>query len=317
MSARVSVLLACRDGERHLEASLASLAAQTHPDVEIVAVDDGSRDGTRAMLDRFAASHPRAIVIGTPGVGLAAALNLAASRATGTLLARQDADDRSRSVRLAKQAAFLATHPDVAVVGTAAQVIDDAGAPLRPYPVPVAAADIRRTLRRVPPFVHGSVMLRADVFHAAGGYRAAFAASQDFDLWLRLPESAGLANLAEPLYEWRLHPGGVFRRDRDRQLRFAALARAFAAERAERGADSYEALERAGDFDAFLHGYHDRDRLALLLGEVLTREGRVREARRWLGASLASPRTALRGAMWWAITLAVGFSPRAKGDAAR
>ena len=316
MSARVSVLLACRDGERHLEESLSSLTGQTHGDVEIVAVNDGSRDATGRILEAFAASHPRTVVLETSGVGLAAALNLAATRATGTLFARQDADDRSRPERIARQVAFLEAHPEIAAVGTCAQVIDDAGRSVGPYPVPVGSAAIRRMLRRAPPFVHGSVMLRADTFRAAGGYRPAFAASQDFDLWLRLPATLGLANLGETLYQWRRHPGGVFSRDRGSQLRFAALARAFAAERAERGADCYDALERAADFDTFLATYRDRDRLALMLGEALTREGRVREARRVLGLALASPRTAMAAAAWWGLTLAVGLTPRAR-DAAR
>jgi glycosyltransferase involved in cell wall biosynthesis len=316
---RVSVLLASRDGARYLRESLSSLVAQRCDGVEVVAVDDGSRDETAAVLAEFAASRPDWVVLSTPGVGLAAALDLAAQRARSELLARQDDDDRSHPERLARQADHLARHAGVAVVGTRARVIGSQGEPLADYDVPVDEPAIRRTLRRATPFVHGSVMMRATAYRAAGGYRAAFAASQDYDLWLRLPPEAGLANLLEPLYEWRRHPRGVFTRDRASQLRFAAIARAFARERAESGADSYAQLEHAPGFDAFVTGYRHRDRLALLLGETYAREGLVSEARRWLRRGLGSPRTSLAAAAWWGLTFAVALTPRARrhhGEAA-
>jgi len=197
-------------------------------------------------------------------------------------------------------------------VGTGARIIGPQGEPLGDYPVPVGEAAIRRVLRRAPPFVHGSVMMRAAAYRAAGGYRTAFAAAQDYDLWLRLPPGTGLANLAEPLYDWRRHPRGVFTRDRASQLRFMALARAFARERAERGEDSYAEFKRAPDFDAFVASYRDGDRLALLLGETYTREGRLPEARRSFGRALGSGRTLARAAAWWALTLGVELTPRAR-----
>src|SRR5262245_49797354 len=150
---RVSVLLASRDGALYLAESLASLAAQTLPAIEIVAVDDGSRDATSAMLARFASEHPNARVLRTEGIGLAGALALAAKEAKGELLARQDDDDVSHPERLARQLRHMDEHPDVVVLGTAAEVIDEAGRKIADYPVPIAAEAIQRVRRRVPPFV--------------------------------------------------------------------------------------------------------------------------------------------------------------------
>ncbi len=309
---RVSVLLASRNGERHLAASLASLARQTLPGAELVAVDDGSTDGTHALLAAHAAAHPEVRVLRTEGIGLAGALALAASEARGELLARQDDDDVSHPDRLAKQLAFLDAHPEIALLGTAAEVIDAAGALTGTEPVLTEPAAIRRRLARATPFVHGSVVMRRAAYERAGGYRKAFRASQDYDLWLRFPADAGLANLPEPLYQWRAHPGGVFARARDQQLLHAAIARAFAEERRERGVDGIAILERAASAEAFLAEYPRADRVDLVLGELLVREGRVREARAVLARASRVLRSRRAAFTWWALSWPVAFTGRAR-----
>lgn len=308
----VSVLLASRDGARYLEESLASLAAQTWPEIELVLVDDGSRDRTPAILAKFAASRPRAIVLRTEGVGLAGALARAADQASGDLLARQDDDDRSHPERLARQVRFLAGHPDVGVVGTFASVLDASGARIGTYDVPTDPDRMRAMLRRAPPFVHGSVMMRRDVYRRAGGYRGAFRASQDLDLWMRLPPGTDIANLAEPLYEWRRHPGGVFARARDEQVFYAAVARAFRDERATTGRDSADLLAKSAAPEAFLAAYGFAPRLARYLGEALVREGRPAEARRHLARAMASGEERGAALPWWLLSWPVALTSRAR-----
>lgn len=334
---KVSVLIASRDGARYLGEALASLARQTFPDLEVVAVDDASTDATAEILRRFAAARPRVRVLRAGGVGLAAALNLAAAEARGALLARHDDDDISTPDRIERQVGYLDRHPEVAALGTWADVIGPAGERLGEYPLPVGPAACRRALRRGPPFVHGSVMMRADAFRAAGGYRPAFRAAQDYDLWLRLPERAGLANLPRPLYRWRRHPGGVFERARMDQLRFAALARTLADERRERGhageaaraagridagapdpaaapvADSLAVFEAlGGDFERFAAEAPPGPRFAAELGERCVRDGRVREARRWLARAGGDAAAAPRALAWWALSWPMGLTPRAR-----
>jgi glycosyltransferase involved in cell wall biosynthesis len=313
----VSVLLASRDGARHLQEALASLAAQTYPHVEHVLVDDGSRDETSRMLERFAAAQPRVTIVRTAGVGLAAALGQAAGRASGELLARQDDDDRSHPDRLARQVEFLAAHPWVGVVGTGAEIVNDAGTRIGAYAVPTDEAVMRRMLRRAPPFIHGSVMMRRDVYHRVGGYRGAFRASQDLDLWMRLPADVGLANLPEALYTWRRHPRGVFTRARDEQIFYAAVARAFRDEREASGGDSIVALERSAGPEAFVNAYPRRARLERYLGEAYVREGRPAEARRHLARALADRRERNAALAWWLLSWPAAFTPRAHRAAAR
>jgi hypothetical protein len=108
---RLSVLLPVRDAAASLDACLDSLAAQTLADHEVVAVDDGSRDGSGELLRARARSDPRLRVLCLPPRGLVPALNLALGEARAPLVARMDADDRARRDRLTLQAERLGGTP--------------------------------------------------------------------------------------------------------------------------------------------------------------------------------------------------------------
>src|SRR5690348_9897876 len=125
----ISVLLPVRDAAPYLDAALDSLARQTLGDFEIIAIDDGSTDGSREILARHAAADPRSSVHAQAAEGLVATLNRGLALAAGTYLARMDADDVAWPERFAAQAAFLADRSSAALVGGAMQEIDAAGRP--------------------------------------------------------------------------------------------------------------------------------------------------------------------------------------------
>jgi glycosyltransferase involved in cell wall biosynthesis len=309
---KVSVVLASRDGARYLPQALASIAAQTLPPHEVLLVDDGSRDGTSALLEAFAREHAHARVLRANGVGPAAARALAAREASGELLSIHDDDDVSRPERFERQAAFLAAHPDIGLVGSAATRIDESGRELGLESFPSDDASLRARLRRAPPFVHGSVTMRREAYERAGGYRAAFRVAEDYDLYLRVANVTRFANLAEPLYAWRAHAGNTYARRRDEHLFYAAVARAFAWERASRGADSVDALSAAASPEAFLRDYAYAPRLACHWGELLVRQGWTAEARRVLTRGFADAGVAAGAAAWWLASWPVQLTPRAR-----
>lgn len=307
----VSVLLACRNASRHLPAALAGIELQTYRPIEVLAVDDGSDDETGAILRRFASPRSWVQVLETPGVGPSAARAAAFAASRGPLIAIHDADDVSRRERLERQVAYLEEHPEVGVLGTAADVIDDRGTPVGEHPVPLTANAIRRTLRRAPPFVHGSVMMRRDAYVEAGGFRSGFRAAEDYDLWLRVPSRFGLANLTEPLYQWRSHEANSFRRHRERHLEYLAVARVLADERRRKGSDSADLLETAG-LESFRARHPLAARLARYRGEAYIREGRVREGRAALRGALGTAGEAPVAAAWWILSWPVALTPRAR-----
>ena len=254
---RISVVLAVRNGARHLEGSIGSVLAQSFGDFELIVIDDGSSDATPDLLSTFQRADKRVVTVRQEHRGLAASLNRGIETARGVYVARQDADDISRGDRFEVQAAYLDREPSIAAVGSRAEVIDRAGMVVGSLVAARGPQAVRRgllTLRTTP--VHGSMMLRRSAVQSIGGYRPAFAAGQDYDLWLRLSERHDLDNLPEALYRWRLDAESVYATRRATQLRYAGIALAFAGERAGTGRDSYALLESSGgDLDAFLAQY--------------------------------------------------------------
>lgn len=204
---KVSVLMAVRDGAAHLEASLASILGQSLEALELLVVDDGSRDSTPDILDREARSDARLRVFRNPAPsGLPAALNLAAKEALAPVFARQDADDISLPERLQAQLAALQDDPGLALVGTRYSLLDIEGElAARQGPVSNSLAEALTPGPCL--FAHGTAMFRADCFHALGGYDTRFFYSQDLDLWCRFASAGyGVARVERPLYLWRVGP---------------------------------------------------------------------------------------------------------------
>lgn len=199
--------MSVRDGMPWLESAIASILGQTFGDLELIVLDDGSRDGT----GRFLASldDPRLRVFHQSPVGLTASLNRALAVARAPLIARLDADDLAVPERLARQVAFLDAHPDVGVLGSAAREVDGEGRHIDIVRPPLDDAAIRRTLIRRNPFVHSTVVVRRELLDRAGGYDERLAVAQDYDLWMRLAPLTVLANLPDALVTRRLLPGRV------------------------------------------------------------------------------------------------------------
>lgn len=225
----VSVVMSVHNCEKHIKEAVDSVLSQTFTDFEFIIVNDGSTDGTADILKSYC--DPRIILIHQQNIGLTKSLNRAIAGASGTLIARQDADDRSLPHRLATQVAFLAEHPEIALVGSAVEVISGSGMPLATFRNPANPDEIRGVLRSHNCFCHGSVMFRRDSFFSLAGYDEFFVTAQDYDMWIRFSERFALANLAEPCYVYRFSTDSVTVKKMVSQHRMAVLARRFAAER--------------------------------------------------------------------------------------
>jgi glycosyltransferase involved in cell wall biosynthesis len=219
----VSVLMSVHNGAPLVAEAVASILGQSDGDLELIVVDDGSTDATAELL--AAVDDPRLRPQRQARTGLTRALNRALAVARGPLVARLDADDVALPERLARQRAFLAAHPEVGLLGTAAREEDPGGGPARVVQPPTADAALRRALIRTNPFVHSSVIVCRELLEQAGGYDERLAVAQDYDLWMRLAGFTRLANLSDVLVVRRLGAQRVSVEREEDRLRTEARVR--------------------------------------------------------------------------------------------
>lgn len=207
---RVSVLLPVRDAAPFLGECLASLANQSLADHEVIALDDGSVDGSRQILEVAARADPRLRVALNPGRGLVDALNAALGLARSSLVARMDADDVAHPDRLGAQARRLEADSATDIVGCRVRLIGGLAKGNVGMQAYVSWLNslvdhdaIVRDLWVESPLAHPSVTMRAAELRALGGYRA-FDGPEDYDLWLRA-HAIGLrfGKTQEVLLDWR------------------------------------------------------------------------------------------------------------------
>ena len=207
---RISVLLPLYNGEAYIREAVESVLAQTWRDFELLILDDGSRDGSLAIVQEIARRDPRVRVIARENRGLTETLNELLTVARGQLIARMDADDVCLPDRFARQVAFLDANPGVVCVGGDIEMIDERGRFLTALTMPEGDEEIQRlAITGHVPISHPTVMMRAGVLSTMGGYRHEFWPAEDFDLWLRLGEVGALANLRGPVLRYRLHSESI------------------------------------------------------------------------------------------------------------
>jgi len=212
---RVSVLMPVRDAEPWLVEAVESLRGQSEASFELIAIDDGSRDRSRVILEAYTCDDPRIRVLetGPHARGITSALNTGLAAARAPVVARMDADDRARPDRLRAQCAALDGDPSLFAVACRVSGFPDTavGAGMRRYlawqNTLVEPDELARDRFIESPLVHPSVMMRTGLLRdALGGWRDA-AWPEDWDLFLRaLEHGLRIARVPRTLFEWRLHP---------------------------------------------------------------------------------------------------------------
>ena len=218
----VTVLLPVHNGGRFLLPAVASVLAQTHQDLELLVIDDGSSDGAVDAVARMA--DPRVRVLRQENRGLVATLNRGLAEARHELVARMDADDLCHPDRLLIQVSYLTAHPDVAAVGCCYEVVDEHDQNVTYVHAAASGSYQRRRLyfRNVLP--HAGMTFRRDVVLRSGGYRDVGPA-EDYDLWIRLASTGTVAALPDRLLRYRETPTGISMRATARQREAHRLVR--------------------------------------------------------------------------------------------
>lgn len=243
MEPKTSVVMSVYNGERYLREAVDSILNQTFRDFEFLIVNDGSTDGTEKILRCYRDFRIK-IVNNERNIGLTKSLNKGLKLAKGEYIARQDADDISLPQRLEKQVKFLDTHRHVALIGSPFLVINEDGKILGVQTVLLLNEEIQKRLLKDNAFGHGTSMFRKDCLDKIGLYREEFKSAQDYDLWLRISERYNVANIAEPLYKWRISLSSVSVKGKVIQDKYTEFARELARERKEYGKDKLQTLSK-------------------------------------------------------------------------
>jgi glycosyltransferase involved in cell wall biosynthesis len=226
VSPKVSVVMSVYNGARYLAEAIESILGQTFTDFEFIIVNDGSTDCTGDILAEYTDRDQRLILLqNEQNLGLTRSLNKGLARASGQYIARQDADDISLPQRLQRQVAFLDEHPEVVLVSSNYEVIDEEGRQLRIERKSSESLVIAWYLLFVN-YVggHSVVMFRREQVMNLSGYAEDYRYAQDYQLWLRLANRGDIAILPEILLQWRSHGQSISSLVLSEQTEFALMA---------------------------------------------------------------------------------------------
>ncbi len=209
MNPLVTVLMTSyQDSLACLTRSIDSILNQTLSDLEFIVIFESGDANYGTLKDHY--SDPRLLLIQNDGrLGRSASYNKGLDMARGKYLARMDGDDSAAPERLERQIAFLQAHPDVALVGTAVTLCDEAGGVVGFRQFPEGHTEIVRSMAFTTPICHPAVLWDMDKVGRDLRFDLRFAKyCDDLELWIRLVSRGHkLANLAERLVTYRQPPG--------------------------------------------------------------------------------------------------------------
>jgi glycosyltransferase involved in cell wall biosynthesis len=205
----ISVLMPVFNSSDYLPEAVASVTSQTCSSFELVVVDDGSSDGSLALLRKYASSDRRFRLVSRENRGLIATRNELLSLAQGEFVAWMDSDDVSARDRLARQLSAFESDPTLVCVGGAAQCIDPEGNYLNVERYPASHEEIVIEQMKGGAMRFPTTMMRRTAALQVGGFREPFRIGEDLDFLLRLSQLGRMSNLPDVIYLYRQHLASV------------------------------------------------------------------------------------------------------------
>jgi glycosyltransferase involved in cell wall biosynthesis len=244
---------------KYIRQAIDSVLRQTFTGFELLIINDGSTDGTEAVIASY--SDPRIVSVNQPNQGVSAALNTGLALARGKFIARFDADDICYPDRLREQYDFMVENPEYVLIGSDADYMDSEGGYLLRYEnIGHSYEEILERIQTYCPFVHSSVFYRKDVVIGLGGYEVRAHTFEDWLLWTKLIKKGKCLNFRNPLICVRLNPESVTVDERLRGQRFVELKKEMIFSGQPISPDQEKELSailKSQNFSAFkLYSYH-------------------------------------------------------------
>ena len=181
-NALVSVLLSTYNSEESIGESIDSLLSQTYKNLEILISDDGSTDSTKEICKKFQLKDERILFSSNKkNIGLTKSLNNLAQKASGSLIARHDADDISLPYRIEEQIEFMKKKKLDVVTTRSLVKQNNKKRPGISFYIPD-----KLLINRKNPFIHGTLIIKKNVFQEIGYYDERFYYAQDYKLFYDL-----------------------------------------------------------------------------------------------------------------------------------
>ncbi len=191
-SERISVVIPLYNKEAEVERALQSVVEQSLAPGEIIVVDDGSTDGSRAIVERFIAEHPEAnmrLIVQANG-GVSRARNRGIEEAKGEYIALLDADDVWLSGYIAEVCRLMEYYPEADAYSTAFDIVDGKRRVAAPVPTHEGYINIaQEALQHRYPIIPSTATLRRDVVLRLGGFPEGMRIGEDQWLWARMMQS--------------------------------------------------------------------------------------------------------------------------------
>lgn len=198
----VSIVLPTYNGSRYIRDSINSCLAQTHPDFELVIVDDCSTDYTSAILDTYHDPRIRR-VRNAQNRKLPASLNAGFSISKGDYLTWTSDDNLYAPNAIEVMVEALERRPEIGLVYAGSELINENGEIIRPAPAEPPHMLMQRCV------VGACFLYRREVYEKVGDYNENLFRIEDYDYWLRVAQEYEIAALDEILYSYRIHASSL------------------------------------------------------------------------------------------------------------
>lgn len=279
MSIVVSILIPMRNAQQYIQASLNSILDEVEVPLEVIVVDDRSTDDSAKVVQSI--EDERLRLIEGRGEGIAAAMNMALSAASGEIIMRCDADDLITPGRISAQVAWLQENPTYGAVCGGFSVLEASGRELTVLPTGDAVEDITDELSGgVTRTSLCTCAIRRVVVEKIGGFRTYFVTGEDIDFQLRLSGITQVMYLPGITYQYRVHDDSItHQQDASKRRFYEKTARLFQCQRLDSGRDDLERNQPPAPpspgFDE--PGKASEQIAGMLMGQAWTEHGKGRK----------------------------------------
>lgn len=213
---KVSVVLACYNGEKTLEKTLQSINNQKY-NIELIFIDDGSKDSSLEIFKKYKFSENcQTRLITRENKGFLYSLDEGIKLSSGDFIARIDSDDIWLENHLLLIMNEFDKDDDLVLVGTQGLEIDDKEKTIGELNVPIGVSNIIKYLHKDSPFIHSSVVFKKEAYEKTPGYLIGDSISamhiSDYNLWFELSKIGKVKNLTARTILYRVSPNSMSRK---------------------------------------------------------------------------------------------------------